>query len=163
MKRQFRNKMNILNFKQEGINLLESVDIKVDGTRPWDIKILSDKTYSRVFRDGTLGFGEAYLNGEWECQSLDQLMEKIIRGNLHEKVNRNIKFLLYVFLAKFINYGRKDKAFEVGQHHYDIGNDFFAQMLASLPSEQFSASITTISYHRFYSTTSNVFGSIYPD
>src|SRR3989338_7368342 len=129
MKRQFRNKMNILNFKQEGINLLESVDIKVDGTRPWDIKILSDKTYSRVFRDGTLGFGEAYLNGEWECQSLDQLMEKIIRGNLHEKVNRNIKFLLYVFLAKFINYGRKDKAFEVGQHHYDIGNDFFAQML----------------------------------
>ena len=69
MKRQFRNKMNILNFKQEGINLLESVDIKVDGTRPWDIKILSDKTYSRVFRDGTLGFGEAYLNGEWECRA----------------------------------------------------------------------------------------------
>lgn len=121
--------MSPFNFKQEGINLLQSVDIKVGGSRPWDIQIKSDKTYSRVFRDGTLGFGEAYLNGEWECQAVDQLMEKIISGNLHEKVNRNIKFILYVLLAKIINYGRKDKAFEIGQHHYDIGNDLFTLML----------------------------------
>lgn len=121
--------MSLFNFKQEIVTLLQSVDVRVDGNRPWDIKILNDKTYSRVFRDGTLGFGEAYINGEWECQAIDQLMDKLIRANLHRRVNRSIRFLLHMFFAKTINYGRKDKAFEIGQHHYDIGNDLFTLML----------------------------------
>ena len=121
--------MSSVDFRQEIRKLLKSVDVEIGGNRPWDIQILSDKAYSRVLRDGTLGFGEAYMNGEWECQKIDQLMARLIRGNLHNKVNRNLKFLAFVALSKIINYGRKEKAFEIGKHHYDIGNDLFALML----------------------------------
>ena len=29
----------------------------------------------RVLRDGTLGVGEAYIDGWWDCDALDQMID----------------------------------------------------------------------------------------
>ena len=70
--------MSLHDFRQEIRKLLKSVDVEIGGKRPWNIQILSDKAYDRVLRDGTLGFGEAYMNGEWECQKIDERLSTIL-------------------------------------------------------------------------------------
>jgi cyclopropane-fatty-acyl-phospholipid synthase len=38
-------------------NLLGFADIRINGTRPWDIKVHDRRFFSRVLASGTLGFG----------------------------------------------------------------------------------------------------------
>src|ERR1044071_1336227 len=56
-------------------------DIKFNGERPWDMKIKSDKFYMRMAH-AVIGFdrrayGETYMDGDWECDRLDQCTERI--------------------------------------------------------------------------------------
>ncbi len=121
--------MRLNSYKKEIRKLLLSADIKINGNRPWDIQILDDRVYERVLKDGTLGFGEAYMDGEWDCQSIDQLVFRLTKAKLDQKVSKNIKLISYVLLSKLINYSRKANAFEIGERHYDTGNDLFKLML----------------------------------
>ena len=63
-----------------------TADIKVGGNRPWDIKVLDNRFYHRVFGQGSLGLGESYMDGWWNCESLDQLFDHLIRAELQNKV-----------------------------------------------------------------------------
>ena len=52
-------------------SMLAEADIRVGGDRPWDIRVHNEGLYKRVLREGTLGAGEAYLEGWWDCDQLD--------------------------------------------------------------------------------------------
>ena len=54
--------------------LAESADIRIDGDRPWDIKVHDERMFQRVLAHGTLGLGEAYMDGWWDCDALDELV-----------------------------------------------------------------------------------------
>ena len=58
--------------------ILEEHDIKVDGSRPWDVSIVNPKLFNRVFFNGSMGLGESYMDGWFECQRLDLFFEKIL-------------------------------------------------------------------------------------
>lgn len=51
--------------------LLAGADIKINGNRPWDIKVKNEEFFSRVLLQGSLGLGESYMDGWWECEALD--------------------------------------------------------------------------------------------
>ena len=57
-------------------DLLAQVDIRMDGSRPWDIKVLDERALDRIMATGTLGLGESYVEGQWECEALDQFFDK---------------------------------------------------------------------------------------
>ena len=59
--------------------MLASVDVAIDGPRPWDIQVHNDKLYGRVLRFANLGLGEAYMEGWWDCKALDQFFCKVLR------------------------------------------------------------------------------------
>ena len=59
---------NLENTFQE---ILSTTGVKINGNNPWDIKIHDDRFYDRVFSQGSLGLGEAYMNGWWDCEKLD--------------------------------------------------------------------------------------------
>jgi cyclopropane-fatty-acyl-phospholipid synthase len=65
----------------------------------------------------------------WDCQSIDQLFYKITSAQLDKEAYKNISMLLPYLHAKLTNMQRKSKAFEVGEHHYDAGNDLYEAML----------------------------------
>lgn len=119
--------------KNQIAKILAEADIEINGKRPWDIKILNDNIYKRLLSQGVLGAGEGYMAGEWECDAIDELTFKILAKikNLDtiELLKKNLRFFLHSIFNKFINSGRRSKAFEVGQKHYDIGNDLFKMML----------------------------------
>ena len=78
-----------------------------------------------------MGLGEAYMDGWWDCPALDQFFERILRANLHKKVRRNLRLYWYALKAKLTNLQSKRRAYQVGEEHYDRGNDLFRAMLDS--------------------------------
>ena len=108
--------------------LLALADIEVNGNRPWDIQIHNEKFYRRVLTQGELGLGESYMDGWWDCAELDGFIYRVLKAQLHEKVTSRAA-ALESMKAKLCNLQRGIRAFKVGEHHYDIGNDLFERML----------------------------------
>jgi cyclopropane-fatty-acyl-phospholipid synthase len=114
--------------KQTLKQLLAQADIQIDGDRPWDIHVHNEEFYPRVLGGGSLGLGESYVAGWWDCQALDQCLYKILKAGLYEKVTC-LRDKIHTLAAIVINQQRKAHAFDVGEHHYDIGNDLYQKML----------------------------------
>lgn len=104
-------------------------DIVVGGDRPWDIEVHDERFYTRILRDGTLGFGEAYMEGWWDSRALDQTIDKICRARLRDQVKDSWVLLAHAVKARLLNRQSVARAFEVAQRHYDIGNDLYEAML----------------------------------
>jgi len=110
-------------------SLAERAGIKINGKDPWDVQVHSDQFYDRLLRSGTLGAGESYMAGDWDCDSLDGLFYRLITSDLGQYAQKNWAYIIHLAGARLINRGRKSKAFEVGEKHYDTGNDLFQAML----------------------------------
>ncbi len=122
----------IQNSAQEQIkDLLADADVEVNGDRPWDIELKNDDLYERVYAEGSLGLGEAYMDGWWECEALDTFFFKILRGEIDKKVRTAPAVVANLVKSALFNRQNGRKAYEVGEKHYDAGNDLFARMLDS--------------------------------
>ncbi len=109
--------------------LLAIADIKINGSNPWDIQVKNPALYNRVLSQGSLGLGESYMDGWWECQELDQFFYRLFSANIPDQVKVSLPVIFGVIKAKLFNLQAVTRAFEVGQKHYDLGNDFFEKML----------------------------------
>lgn len=111
--------------------LLSKADVRLNGERPWDMQVHNTDLYRRVLRHGSLGLGEAYMEGWWDAEQLDEFFHRILRANLERKAVQSL-FLRWNSLKSLVtNPQRTSKAFEVGEQHYDIGNDLYEIMLDS--------------------------------
>ena len=117
-------------------NLLASGDILINGSRPWDIEVHDDRFFRRLLADGTLGLGESYMDGWWDCSALDELVFRAIRAQLDQSVTRNWRTVVAAIGSLLINRQTRCGAKVVGKCHYDFGNDFFEAMLD--PAMQYS-------------------------
>jgi cyclopropane-fatty-acyl-phospholipid synthase len=103
--------------------------IEINGSNPWDIRVHNKEFYKRALAKVELGIGESYMDGWWDCAQIDEMICKVIRTKLDEKVNRNFSITYHILLAKIINLQSYKKAFNIGEKHYDLGNDLFQNML----------------------------------
>ncbi len=108
--------------------LVSYTDVKINGDQPWDIQVKDEKFYNRVLSGGALGLGESYMDGLWECEDMHIMFEKVLRAGLEEKV-QPLTMLIPIAKAWIVNRQSKSKAFDIGEHHYDIGNDMYERML----------------------------------
>ena len=115
--------------KQVVQKILDYADVKINGNRPWDIRIRNRNFYERLLAGGSLAMGESYMDGWWGCEALDQLFDRILSARLDKKVKKENRFLWVIFKAKMINAQRISKAYVIGKRHYDIGNRLFSIML----------------------------------
>lgn len=109
-------------------SLLAQADITIGGDRPWDIQVHNTDLYTRVLNQGSLGLGEAYMQGWWDAKSLDKFFARILQARLASRINRRTP-LWFRLLARFTNPQSKKRAFKIGELHYDLNNAFFAAML----------------------------------
>jgi cyclopropane-fatty-acyl-phospholipid synthase len=110
-------------------DILDPLDIHIDGDRPWDVQVDNPDFFSRVLAQGSLGLGESYMEGWWTCEALDQFFSRILSARLDKTVKNQKKLLLAVFSAKILNAQRGARAFIIGKRHYDTGNELFTHML----------------------------------
>ncbi|HQT83137.1 MAG TPA: hypothetical protein PLW99_03245, partial [Candidatus Paceibacterota bacterium] len=52
--------------------LLKKADVEIGGSRPQDITVHDERLFNRVIRFGTMGLGEAYMDGWWDANTLRQ-------------------------------------------------------------------------------------------
>lgn len=105
--------------------------VKFNGDSPWDIQVRDDAIYTRILSQGSLGFGESYMDGDWDCLRLDLLFQRLLSANVEEKLAGwgRLHLLLQVLRHRLFNLQSSRRAFQVGEQHYDIGNDVFEAML----------------------------------
>ncbi len=116
------------NAKRTITDLLKTADITVNGSRPWDLLVHDERVFDRTLAYGSLGFGEAYMDGWWDCEAIDQMLTRVFQSDIDRKV-RNWRTLISILATRARNAQRKSKAFEIGERHYDVGNDLYKQML----------------------------------
>jgi len=109
-------------------DLLKTADIEIDGSRPWDLRVTDDRFYDRVMTYGTLGVGEAYMDGWWEAEAIDQLVYRLLKFDLKSQVKLDLSVIATAARSRLMNLQRR-RTFEVGEKHYDIGNELYAAML----------------------------------
>ncbi|MDF1497285.1 MAG: cyclopropane fatty acyl phospholipid synthase [Patescibacteria group bacterium] len=110
-------------------HLLDGSGIKINGPNPWDIKVHDNRFFTRVLTQGSLGFGESYMDGWWDCDQLDELIARIMRQNITGKLKPNVQLISSYLKNLVFNPQTKRRSRKVGKIHYDVGNDLFSRML----------------------------------
>jgi len=115
--------------KQAVQSLFQKANIQINGSRPWDIQIHNDQLYNRILRDGSLGFGEAYMERWWDAQRVDELITRALLADLQRAIGKNITIIWGAIKARLMNLQSIARAHQVGEQHYDLGNDLYQGML----------------------------------
>ncbi|HJD97580.1 cyclopropane fatty acyl phospholipid synthase [Mailhella massiliensis] len=116
--------------------LAREADIRINGDRPWDIQVHNEALYSRVLRQGTLGLGEAYMDGWWDCEEMDAMFCRAIRAHLERALCRTLPFWMTEAAHALFNLQSRARAFMVARAHYDTDPALFRAMLG--PTMQYS-------------------------
>ena len=110
-------------------DLLSQADIKVNGSRPWDITVSNRSFFDRIAACGSLALGESFMDGWWRCEALDQFFFNLLRHEIDRKFRFTPPMVIGYLKARVLNCQSRHRAFAVGERHYDIGNDLFGLML----------------------------------
>ena len=111
--------------------LLSLADVALNGSRPWDIQVHDDNLYCAIMKNGSLGLGESYMSGWWDAERVDEFICRVLKANLQKKVNSMQDVICYL-QAAVMNQQSPDRSYEVGEKHYDIGNDLYEAQEAKL-------------------------------
>src|SRR3990167_1250260 len=106
--------------------MLRKAGIEVGGTRPYDIAVHDSRLYRRALLHGSRGLGEAYMDGWWDCEALDELFYRI---RAQRKESKDPRRMALWFTSKVSNLQSIELSREVAERHYDRGNDLFIAML----------------------------------
>ncbi|RQW04099.1 cyclopropane fatty acyl phospholipid synthase [candidate division KSB1 bacterium] len=112
-------------------DLVQTAGITVNGNASYDIQVRNSHFYQRVLAQGSLELGESYMDGWWDCEQLDEFINRVLRADLPSHIKSNLSLLWHVLHARLFNLQSKKRAFQVGERHYDIGNDLYEAMLDS--------------------------------
>lgn len=124
------------NWTRIATELLDKAGIMINGPRPFDMRIKHPDTLMRILQEGSLGLGESYMDGWWECDRLDVFFDKVLTAKLDQQLPSHLKDILRIARARLFNMQTRHRAWQVGKEHYDLGNDLFNAMLD--PNMQYS-------------------------
>lgn len=109
-------------------DLLDRADVHIGGSRPWDLQVHHPETFSRILARGSLGLGESYMDGWWDCPRIDEFIARVLRARLDEQVGRP-GIWWGMLRANLTNLQSVARAWQVGTEHYDLGNELYEAML----------------------------------
>lgn len=114
--------------------LLETAQVRVNGPAPHDMRVHNKALYARLLAGGSLALGESYMDGWWDCEAVDEMVDRLMRARLHFRPRDSLRIRLYLLRSRLFNLQAVHRAFQVGRHHYDIGNDLYRAMLGETMS-----------------------------
>jgi cyclopropane-fatty-acyl-phospholipid synthase len=117
------------NAKEVITHLFRIAGVIINGSHAWDIQIHNEDFYQRVLHDGEMGLGESYVDGWWDCQRIDMLVDRLFEAESEHYIRSHGRFYLKLIFARVFNFQSRRHAFEIGRIHYDLGNLLFEAML----------------------------------
>ncbi len=111
--------------------LLGPAGITLDGPNRSDPQIHDERFFWRVLAHGSLGLGESYTEGWWDCERLDEFIFLLLRSGTDGQVSSRFLAPLRDVAGRLVNLQSRSRAFQIGREHYDKGNDLYQAMLDS--------------------------------
>jgi cyclopropane-fatty-acyl-phospholipid synthase len=108
--------------------LLVRADVRIGRQRPWDIDVHDERFFGQVLTRGELGFGESYMNGDWDCDALDELSSRLFAADVDRTAVRPVD-LLNGMMARLVARQTPQRVRQQVAPHYNLGNDLFEAML----------------------------------
>ncbi|QMU58975.1 MAG: methyltransferase domain-containing protein [Boseongicola sp.] len=107
---------------------------RVDAPNPGpiaEIHVQNPDVFSRLIREGDLGFSDAYLEGWWSTPDLQTFMDVMHSDNdeMYENFSGMFMVRAYERMRHWMNNNSKSQAKKNISYHYDLGNDFYALWL----------------------------------
>ena len=112
-------------------SILRRCGIHLNGSNPIDIKINNPDIYKKVITRWSLGLGESYMDGDWDCEQLDEAFNRLLRLDV-DQLALGVTLTRSgwdIARTRLFNLQSKSRSRIVGTVHYDIGNDLFERML----------------------------------
>jgi cyclopropane-fatty-acyl-phospholipid synthase len=112
-------------------DLLAQAGVAVNRPGPANLQVYDERVFDEVLARWSLGLGETYVDGLWDCERLDEFFTAVLRADLDRRAlgPARLRLALAALRARLANLQSRARAFEVGERHYDIGNDVFEAML----------------------------------
>jgi hypothetical protein len=82
---------------------LEAAGIVVNGPNPWDPQVKDERLWHRVLAEGSLGLGEAYMDGWWEVDDMAEFFGRLLSRHVDEKLRLTVGFFWQVVQARVLN------------------------------------------------------------
>jgi cyclopropane-fatty-acyl-phospholipid synthase len=108
---------------------LTEADIRIGGNRPWDLRVIDERLFSAIARRGATGLGDAYVDGWWECERLDEFFHRVMRARLPHKLRWHPYVVATYLRDLLVNAQTRNRAFRNARAHYDLGAPLFEAML----------------------------------
>jgi cyclopropane-fatty-acyl-phospholipid synthase len=115
--------------KTIALSILKEAGIPINGSEPWSIQVHNDRLWDRIVSQKGLGLGESYIDGWWDCDSIDQMLTRLLSVEVLTLLKPSPALALHVLRSHFRNNQTKQRAAKNASHHYNIGNDLYALML----------------------------------
>lgn len=111
--------------------LLEPYGMRINGPQSFDPQINDERFYQRVITKGSLGLGDAYVDGWWDCAELDEFFHRILKNedDIRKRLAPVLPTIMKSFVSSLFNFQTDKYSFANAQAHYDIGNDLYKAML----------------------------------
>jgi cyclopropane-fatty-acyl-phospholipid synthase len=115
-------------YKKAVERILSFADVQIDGSRPWDVRVNDERFYGRALLEGSLGFGESYMEGWWDCTDLEELVFRFVEKGIERKFRLLPAFVGMNAFGSLVN--RQSRTLgEQTSRHYNTDNELFAAFL----------------------------------
>jgi cyclopropane-fatty-acyl-phospholipid synthase len=111
----------------------EAAGIEADGSRDWDPVVHDVRFYRRVALGGSLGLGESYMDGWWDCADLGEFIRRLVhwRNSRPDSWAGRLPALGMDASHAVFNLQTRAKARRVIDVHYDLPITLYRPMLGS--------------------------------
>ncbi|HEV2292532.1 MAG TPA: hypothetical protein VGR35_01675 [Tepidisphaeraceae bacterium] len=122
--------------------LFETADVRINGSRPWDLRVHDERLFRRLVVEGSVGFGDAYVDGWWDCEAIHQLIDRLLTADVPRRMTFDVHSVTTSLAQRVVNLQTFARARRNTERHYDLGTDLFAAMLD--PTMTYTRSETSI-------------------
>ena len=106
-------------------DLLARAQIEINGPNPWDIQVHNEAVYARAVANGSVGLGEAYMDGWFSCERLDEFFARIVGARLSERLPVSVNLALLIAKSKLQNRQSQRRSKQVADVHYNLPPEVF--------------------------------------
>jgi cyclopropane-fatty-acyl-phospholipid synthase len=109
--------------------LLTEADVRIGGDRPWDIHIHDERLFAHVLLDRSVGLGDAYVAGWWDCDDLDELIFRLLTLRGERRFGLGISDAVIEWTGWLRNRQSRARASIIAERHYDLPSEFYMAFL----------------------------------
>ena len=126
-----------------------------------NLKIENEKIVKKLLIQGSVAFGEEYVNGHIKTTNLEKLLDYFAANN--DEIEKSIKYTFFFkaknFFNHYLNRNSKNGAKKNIHAHYDLGNSFYKLWLDK--SMNYSSAIFKKASNDLYQAQTNKYQNLF--